>query len=53
MAPYRRYWATVITRSIVQHGLVPMWWDTGELIDRDTGARKLPDVLAAIVDAAR
>ena len=53
MAAQRRYWAQYVTRSIVQHGLVPMWWDTGELIDRHTGARKVPDVIDAIVEAAR
>jgi hypothetical protein len=30
-----------------------MWWDTGELIDRHTGTRRLPDVIDAIVEAAR
>lgn len=53
MAAHRRYWAQYVTRSIVQHGAVPMWWDTGELIDRTTGAPKRPDVIAAIVGAAR
>jgi len=53
MAEYRRHWAQVVTRSIVQHGLVPMWWDTGELIDRNTGAQKRPDVVRTIVEAAK
>jgi endoglucanase len=53
MAAQRRYWAQYVTRSIVQHGGVPMWWDTGELIDRNTGAQKLPDVVSTIVDAAK
>ena len=53
MAAQRRYWAQYVTRSIVSHGLVPMWWDTGELIDRHTGTRRLPDVIDAIVEAAR
>lgn len=53
MAAQRRYWAQYVTRSITRHGLVPMWWDTGELIDRTTGAQKLPDVIATIVGAAR
>jgi hypothetical protein len=30
-----------------------MWWDTGELIERTTGAQKLPDVIKVIVDAAK
>jgi endoglucanase len=29
-----------------------MWWDTGELIDRATGAQKKPDVVSTIVNAA-
>jgi len=53
MAPYRRDWAHYVTRSIVQHGLVPVWWDAGELFDRDTGAQKLPDLIRTIVDAGR
>ena len=53
MAAQRRYWAQVVTRSIVQHGGVPMWWDTGELIDRATGTQKLPEVVGTIVDAAK
>ena len=53
MAAQRRYWAEYVTRSIVQHGLVPMWWDTGELIDRATGAQKVPDVISTIVNAAK
>jgi endoglucanase len=52
-APFRRHWAQYVTRSMVQHGLVPMWWDTGELIDRVTGAQKLPAMVRTIVDAAQ
>lgn len=51
MAAYRKAWAEYITRSIVQHGQVPMWWDTGELIDRATGAQKVPDVISTLVNA--
>jgi endoglucanase len=53
MAAQRLYWAQVVTRSIVQHGGVPMWWDTGELIDRHTGAQKRPEVIKAIVEASK
>ena len=53
MATYRRYWAQYVTRSIVKHGLVPMWWDTGELIDRNTGAQKLPELVRTLVEAAQ
>jgi endoglucanase len=52
-ATYRMHWARYVTRSIVEHGLVPMWWDTGELIDRNTGAQKLPDLVRTIVDATQ
>jgi len=53
MPRYRRAWADYITRSMVQHGAVPVWWDTGELVDRVTGAQKVPDVISTIVNAAR
>jgi endoglucanase len=38
---------------MVQHGLVPVWWDTGELIDRATGAQKVPDVISTLVNAVQ
>jgi endoglucanase len=53
MAEYRKVWANYITHSIVQNGLVPMWWDTGELIDRSSGAQKEPAVIKVIIDAAK
>lgn len=53
MAPYRKAWATYVTRSMSQRGLVPMWWDTGEMIDRVTGAHKLPDMLEVLVNNAK
>ncbi len=53
MAEYRKVWAKYVTHSIVQNGLVPMWWDTGELIDRVTGAQKEPAVIKVIIDAAK
>jgi endoglucanase len=53
MDTYRSYWAQYVTRSIVQHGQVPMWWDTGELIDRATGAQKVPALISTIVNAAK
>jgi aryl-phospho-beta-D-glucosidase BglC (GH1 family) len=53
MAPYRRAWAEYVTRSMSQRGLVPMWWDTGEMIDRVTGAAKLPDMLGVLVNNAK
>jgi len=57
---YRRYWDQYITQSAVRHGLVPVYWDNGPasnhssgLFDRSTGAQTFPDVVSAIVNAAR
>jgi len=57
---YRRYWNGYITKSAYQHGLVPVYWDNGYttnhqsgLFDRATGAQAFPDVIAAIVNAAK
>jgi len=53
MGTYRSAWTQYVTHSIFQHGLVPMWWDTGELIDRTTGAQKVPTLISTIVNAAK
>ncbi len=53
MVAYRNRWADYLTHSMVQHGLVPMWWDTGGLIDRVSGARKEPELVKQIVEAAK
>jgi endoglucanase len=53
MPPYRKAWAQYVTRSAWLHGLVPMWWDTGEMIDRNTGAVKTPDEISTIVNATK
>ncbi len=57
---YRKYWDQVITRSAFQHGLVPVYWDNGYtadlemgLFNRATGEQAFPDVIAAIVGAAK
>ena len=52
MSTYTNYWAEYVTRSMVQHGLVPMWWDTGGIIDRSTGAVRDPALLNAIRNAS-
>jgi endoglucanase len=52
MSTYTNYWAEYVTRSMVQHGLVPMWWDTGGMIDRTTGAVREPALLNAIRNAS-
>ncbi|HEY9109090.1 MAG TPA: glycoside hydrolase family 5 protein, partial [Roseateles sp.] len=53
MAPYRKAWAQYVTRAAFTRGLVPMWWDTGEMFDRNTGAVKTPDEISTIVNAAK
>jgi endoglucanase len=53
MAAYRLLWANYLTHSMVQHGLVPMWWDTGELFDRATGAQNTPDLISTLINAAK
>ncbi|MCU6496998.1 glycoside hydrolase family 5 protein [Rugamonas sp. A1-17] len=53
MDVYRKAWDQYITQSAFRHGLVPVYWDTGGLIDRKTGAQLDPDVIAAIVKATR
>jgi len=53
MAPYRKAWAQYVTRSAWTRGLVPMWWDTGEMIDRNTGSVKTPDEISTIVNATK
>ena len=52
-APYIRDWARYVSDAIRRNGLVPMWWDTGALIDRRTGAQKDPELIQAIVGASR
>lgn len=53
MRKYRNDWNRHITRSAHRHGLVPMFWDTGALFDRTTGAQKDPELVRMIVEAAR
>jgi hypothetical protein len=53
MGTYVNYWAQYVTHSSHSHGLVPMWWDTGAVIDRVTGAVRQPDVLDSILDGAQ
>jgi len=53
MNTYRKYWDQYITRSAFQHGLVPVYWDTGGMIDRNTGAQLDRDVIDLIVKASK
>ncbi len=57
---YRKYWDECITRSAYQHGVVPVYWDSGVttthasgLFNRATGAQVYPDVISAIVNASK
>jgi len=57
-AEYRRYYMEYITRSIVEHGLVPFYWDNGyagnhgfALFDRSTGENVEPEIIEAITSA--
>jgi endoglucanase len=57
---YRTYWDQTITASAHAHGLVPVYWDSGAtgdntsgLFDRATGAQAFPNIIGAIVDAAK
>ncbi|MTW09950.1 cellulase family glycosylhydrolase [Pseudoduganella eburnea] len=56
----RKYWDQYITRAAWSRGIVPMYWDNGYagnhqmgLFDRASGRQAFPDVISAIVDAAR
>jgi endoglucanase len=53
MNAYRKDWIQYNTQSMVAHGLIPMWWDTGELFDRSTGAPKAPETIGWIVNSAK
>jgi len=48
---YVNYWDGYVTYAAIQHGVVPMYWDIGELIDRNTGVTKNSGVLNAIISA--
>ncbi|RZJ85529.1 MAG: glycoside hydrolase family 5 protein [Massilia sp.] len=57
---FRKYWTQYVTKSAVQHGIVPVWWDNGYdanhqfgLFNRSTGAQYFPDLIKAIVDNAK
>jgi endoglucanase len=58
-AAYRLYWTKYITWSIVKHGLVPYYWDSGYtgnhasgIFDRSTGEQAYPDIINAIIDTS-
>jgi len=45
---YTNYWAQYSTNAAVTRHVVPMWWDTGAIIDRNTGAVKDSGLLNAL-----
>ena len=51
MDAYRKLWDAYVSTSAYRHGLVPMYWDTGSMFDRKTGAAKDPDVIRSIIEA--
>jgi len=46
---YTNYWTGYVTYAAVSRGIVPMSWDTGDSIDRTTGAMKDQGVIDAIM----
>ena len=57
---YRKAWDQYVTRSAYTHGVVPMYWDaggtanhSGGLFNRASATQAYPDVISAIVNAAR
>ncbi len=57
---YRTAWDRYVTRSAVQHGMVPIYWDNGPtgnhtlgLFDRAAARVVHADIVKAIVDAAK
>jgi endoglucanase len=57
---WRKYWAQYVTHSAFSHGVVPVWWDNGYtgnhgmgLMDRNTGAPAIPEMVSTIMNAAK
>jgi endoglucanase len=55
-AEYRRYYMEYITKSAVDHGLIPFYWDNGftgdkgmGIFDRNTGGVIYPEIVRAII----
>ena len=53
MDQYRLYWIKYVTHSAYTHGVVPMYWDTGDFFDRTTGAQKDPTAVNTLINAAQ
>ena len=48
---YRQRWDEYVTHSAFVHGMIPMYWDAGALINRETGLPKEPNLVKAMVEA--
>jgi endoglucanase len=53
MKAFVNYWIQQVTGSMRKHGIVPIWWDTGGLIDRSTAEQREPEMIRLIVESAR
>ena len=46
------YWNETVTRESIEKGMIPFYWDTGGIIDRNTGDIRDQGVLDAILNGA-
>jgi len=53
MSEYVNRSAQYVTQSSHSRGAVPMWWDTGALIDRRTGAVLQPELLVSLLEGVK
>lgn len=53
MNAYRLKWDEYVTGSAVRHGLIPMYWDTGDAIHRETGEVKDQELIDRIMKATK
>jgi endoglucanase len=49
---FRKLWDEYVTRSASRHGMIPMFWDTGQLLDRRNGKPNDSDLASRLVLAA-
>lgn len=57
---YREYYTKYLTKSMIEHGLVPVYWDNGStgnhsfgLFNRSTGQQAYPAIIKAITGAEK
>ena len=46
------YWITFVTSQALAHGVVPFWWDTGDVLDRANYTVKDQRTIDAIMAGA-